>query len=279
MKQVEAPGWNADWINGWLAAVGIVSLCGEAKLTWSSDARPHAIFTGINIDDMVEAWPTVDELSNLGIAEDHASLDGEFPRNPSRDQYNERADFCRKNDDYSLGATLSDLVKLDESLAHAPFSPAAPGSTGPLYRRMLRCHEKVAESESAIAASLTGACERVPVGGLGFDPRRIMYAAVAKQPQRVDPVVEVFAFFGLQIFNVRGSRTRGWTSRILAAGSFRWPTWTEPLDFFALDALLDVFYNSDIRWPFKSPTYSTVPYQPLTGADQTRAYDSQLHGD
>lgn len=284
--EARLPGLTADWLNGWLAALGITVLVPEARLSWSEGASPEAVVvTSEPLGDLVTAaWPTAVDLQDLTIARVHnLTPEVELPRNVPLSVYAARARAARSTGDWTLSSSLTDLGRDDgKSLAeHGPFDPPAPrGET--LHDRLLRCHSAVDKDElaTAVALSFSGCGRRVKANGLGFDHRR-MVASADSPAAYVDPVVEVLAFYGLWFFPVRGTggraQTRGWTAPASRRGSFTWPVWVPPLDRWALDGLLDRFYAEDrsARALGVEGVYSTVSYQPKATSDVTRAYASE----
>ena len=121
---------------------------------------------------------------------------------------------------------MTDLC-VDErgEVAHAPFDPAGPGTIKWLHHRLMKVHEHVEPTAGRIGDSLAGRAGRVKDNGLGFDQTRLGSQA-DDTAIRVDPVVEVLAFFGLALLPVRGlggdrrldrfanvrERQRGWRS-------------------------------------------------------------------
>ena len=45
MTQVPCPGLPADWINGWLAAVGATVLDARIRLHWTTEGTPLAVLS------------------------------------------------------------------------------------------------------------------------------------------------------------------------------------------------------------------------------------------
>ena len=104
---------------------------------------------------------------------------------------------------------MTDL-SVDESgeVAHAPFDPAGPGTIKWLHHRLVKVHGRMwTDSAAQFRESLAGQAERVKDNGLGFDQTRLGSLQDATDPW-VDPVIEVFAFFGLALLPVRGTRGR-----------------------------------------------------------------------
>jgi hypothetical protein len=154
--------------------------------------------------------------------------------------------------DVSLEISVTDLYDLDgDEVPHAPFDPAAPRGVT-LYERVVSCRASIddlGDPSLVVGASLQGRGRRVQANGLGFDYRRSADSVHGDAKVHVDPVVEILSFFGLHLFPFRGSalpkqqpRQRGFAGRPSVRHAFRWPCWRDPLDVWAIDALLDRFH-------------------------------------
>jgi len=55
MGDLLAPGLTADWLNAWLAAIGVTVLVPGIRLGWSADPLPVAHFD-IPVGDVVAGW-------------------------------------------------------------------------------------------------------------------------------------------------------------------------------------------------------------------------------
>jgi hypothetical protein len=294
MREEVAPGLTADWLNGWLAAIGVTVLLPDVQLSWSDEPIPAALF--YPADDR----PLAERLSSY--FEDASWLDrlavSELPRKVSRDAYAQAAAQARLADglgprmDLSLASSVTDLVRdsklgVGGELPHSPFDPSAPGTTGAVFNRVSSCLKRLdqatTDKASAVSATLAGRGLRVQANGLGFDPRRLPAGVQAKGQVFVDPVVETLCFFGLALFPVRGNGTRiqprGWTAAASQRGSFTWPVWSQLLDLWAIDALLDRFYSGErpsrLRAFGMTGAFRSVAYRQLDRSDPTRAYASE----
>ncbi len=283
-----APGLTADWLNAWLAAIGVTVLVPEARLGWSTDRRPMAWFWVEGRDlpaKIAEALPSTDDLGRLSIAR---SLVGhpDLLRAVPLEVYKDRAAVARHEGDFSLEATVTDLQgSLPQGgLPHSPFdTPAPQGRT--LHQRLAHCRSALgADLRAEVVASFGGSGRRIAANGLGFDCRRFASGVQPDAPKMVDPVVECLAFFGMALFPARGNgtrpQTRGWQDRASKVGAFRWPAWSAPLDRWAIDALLDRIPSPRERpGPARllgfTSLFETVPYRPVATADTTRAYGSR----
>lgn len=294
MAEEVAPGLTADWLNGWLAAIGVTVLLPDARLSWTQDAIPVASFlvpdgpsaadrVGAVLDD--PAW--IDRLVIRGL-----------PRKVTRDDYRKAAVRARRSEgtgvgrDLSLSASVTDLVRDSRlsdggQLPHSPFDPSAPGTTGAVFDRVASCVTKLREVSSnltdASSATFAGRGIRIQANGLGFDPRRLVAGVQPKGQVFVDPVVELLCFFGLVHFPIRGNGTRvqprGWAGPASRRGSFAWPIWEPRLDAWGIDALLDRFYNGEPRSRLRRlgirGAFQSVSYRQLDRSDPTRAYGSE----
>lgn len=280
-----APGLRADWLNAWLAAVGVTVLVPGVRLSWTPEAVPVAWFNvPAALPSLAQAvalaLPSLEVLDGLAIARrlPHAA---DLGRKVSPEAFSERAALARASGDWSLSSTVTDLVAElpKEGLPHSPFDPSAPqGRT--LWERVVGCRQLLTDPAQSIKATLAGRGRRVKSNGLGFDIQRLV-AGVQDAEKQVDPVVELLAFAGLELFPFRGdgtsARARGWFGPAGRPGSFRWCSWAEPLDRWGIDAFLDVVMGRMIGREEAArlgvvTRYHTVPYRALGSADPTRAY-------
>ena len=130
-------------------------------------------------------------------------------RKVSVDAFVRRAQAARSHPhSWTLASTITDLC-VDENgeVAHAPFDPAGPGTIKSLHHRLMKVHEQVEPTMERIGDSFAGRAVRVKDNGLGFDHTRLGSQSDATS-NRIDPVVEELAFFGLAILPVRAPRDR-----------------------------------------------------------------------
>jgi len=282
----EASGLTADWLNGWLAAIGATVLVPGLRLGWADEAVPYAVYESDEAVDVFQAiaraLPTEETLAQSTIAPTRPDTHQTLDRHVTLDAYRERASLERREGSGHLAASVSDLdVDADlGNLEHGAFYPAAPPTTGPLWQRVELCAQKVpiGKQETWVEASLLGLGHREEVNGLGFDPRRLP-AGVHDQHKRLgkkyaDPVVELMVFAALVLFPTRGNgceiRQRGWRDRKTKRGAFEWSAWRPSLDRWAIDALLDV--GLKLSGELILARYCVVPYQKAGDSDLTRAY-------
>lgn len=242
----EAPGLPADWLNGWLAAVGVVVLLSDVRLSWSPDAIPIARFHGTDIgglpERLVAAMPRDEELALLAIRAEGPG--GRMGQSIDKATYRERACEAREKRDWSLGISHSDLGGAkDEKLNSAgPFNVGVEKGVT-LWERLMKIGRDLgADRNSAdlMRMTLQGTAPRVGGNGLAFDCRRLPSGVQPPGPM-CQPFVELLAFSGISLFPVRGDgkhlRQRGWTSK---PESFRYPVWSAELNSDAIDAFLDL---------------------------------------
>ncbi len=254
--EVTAPGLTGDYLNAWLAALGVTVLVDGTALRWTDDRIPEAVLTppdGVDLEEAVAgALPDVERIDRLAIANGH---DRRFPRNVDVGQYTAAANAARSGRDFSLAASVTDLVRqpADRTLPHSPFDPPAPrGET--LWSRLRACRQELDRSgplTAAVRDTLNGAGARVSLNGLGFDFRRIPAGSQAGHGPRVDPMLECLAFHGLALLPVRGSGdarawTRGWDGARRSGSRFCWPIWSPALDRWAVDALLGALFAREV---------------------------------
>ena len=301
MHEFTCPGLPASWVNAWLAAVGATVLDPRIRLRWTGEGTPVAGLSSDEIDPveaLVESWPDTKFLDDLPIAESWEG-DGGLARKVPVGQFVARVKKARGHPfAWTLSSTMTDLsVDKNGEVAHAPFDPAAPGSTKWLHHRLLKIHEPTVPMDAArLRDSLVGQAPRVQDNGLGFDGTRLGSLADTSDPW-TEPVVELLAFFGLAVLPVRGQRVgrqpgrstghpdvrqRGWRK---APGSneewrrFVWPAWRQPLDTAGIDALLDVWN------PWRRQTWDilgihagwrSVEYLSRGSSDPTRGIESEM---
>lgn len=275
---LEAPGLTADWLNGWLAAVGSTVLVPGLTLRWTGDAVPFAVFEG-DTADVVGAvagrLPTEAELAESVIARQREGC-AEFPRNVPLAAFRDRAMLERTSHSVHLAASVSDLRSDADltNLDHGAFDVAAPrGET--LWSRAVKCVRSIPSEQRTqwVRDTFGGLGRRAKVNGMGFDARRLPASADSTEVF-ADPVVELLVFSALALFPTRGDGRRrvlqrGWTDRSTRPGAFTWVAWRPALDCWAIDALLDA---PDVHEGSPVTRYRVVPYRPRGDADTTRAY-------
>ena len=305
MREVTCPGLPANWVNGWLSAVGITVLDSRLRLHWSSDAIPVAVILAQDadpVDILVSAWPCSTVLADFPVAEtwpSKSTTEGErLPRKVPVEALRARMRAARRHSySWTLTSTLTDLCVDDNGDAgHAPFDPAGTGPMGCLHRRLTNAHAHI-DFDSCrdwIQSSLEGRGRRVAHNGLGFDQTRIGSQS-DKQPGNrnkwTDPVIEVLAFFGLALLPVRGAgvdrrlspsaelsvRQRGWQKPKKSGQCFFWPAWKQPLDRTGVDALLDAWNPEKPRtWDRYGihAAWKSVQFM-HSDRDMTRAYGAR----
>lgn len=280
MAAVRSPGLRANWLNAWLAALGVTVLVDGARLRWTKDAVPIAVLEVTSAADVAvavaEALPGLDQLKALAIARSHLEM-----WRVQREQYRTVAALARSRRDFSLAASLTDLARPDDSgvLPHGPFDQGVQrGRT--LWDRLYLCRKTLDSAgrvEELVRRSLEGRGQRFPINGLGFDFTRVSDTST----KYVDPVIECLAFWGLAFFPVRGNgrilRPRGWQ---VNPPILFWPAWEPPLDRWAIDALLGLtFREKEVRrWRDLGlgihKVYESVRYQ-APGKDVTAGFASR----
>lgn len=290
IREVRAPGLGGDWLNGWLAAIGVTILVESCRLRWTEDRRPLAVFSTPSAaplpGQVAAALPAEESLRSLAIATRAA-----FPRRITLEAYEAAAERARRRvADFSVAASVTDLVAdATDNLPHSRFDPGAPNGIT-LWERLLACRRALptdeAGLETAVAMTFDGRGPRRELNGLGFDVRRIEAGDPPSAGKYVDPAIECLAFYGLSLFPVRGAgtraATRGWRYAASAFGGrrgetvLRWPLWSEHLDQWGVDGLLGRFFaaSSDPRDLGLGihRTFATVSYRGTGDRDTTVGY-------
>lgn len=288
MRAEPAPGLAADWLSGWLAAVGVTVLLPEVRLSWSDDVVPLAVFHHSAASPLAELIAA--ELPDRVALERLVLMTPRpLPRHVDLETYRAAAERSRERGDLSLAFSVTDLISGSsfsaENLPHGGFDPPAPQGTT-LASRVLSCRallDREPNLATYVATSLDGSSIRRPNNGLGFDIRRIAAAVQPEAHVMVDPVVESLCFQALSHFPVRGNGSRilqrGWVDTETTRGAFTWPTWCAPLDCWGIDALLDQFHGGE---PGRvnvslgvSGAFASVPYRAKSKLDSTRGYGSE----
>lgn len=299
MPDVTCPGLSANWVNGWLAAVGITVLDPRIELHWSQEATPVAVISsrdGNPVDALVSAWPSDAMLTDLPVAENWTNGCAEpgvrLPRKVPVEALRARMQEARGHPgSWTLTSTMTDLcVDGTGEARHAPFDPPAPrGLT--LHDRLANAHAHVDPPRDWIPRCLKGRGQRVRSNGLGFDQTRVGSQG-DEAGKWTDPVVEVLAFFGLALLPVRGSgvdlrlspfaeltvRQKGWLKSARGEHHFFWPAWNRPLDRNGIDALLDAWSPAECRsWHRYGihAAWESVQFKRTSDADATRAYGAR----
>lgn len=286
---VPCPGLSADWLNAWLAAIGITVLLPGVRLAWTSDPIPSALLYAPDhllplAPALAAAMPTDDDLRGLSISRTEGQDLPEFPRRVDLPAFAVRAQLERRRHDGFLSASVTDLIDPlpAEGLPHSPFDPPMPRGVT-LWERAVSCRRDLRDPAEAISRTLQGRGLRVSNNGLGFDIRRLS-AGAGSGDACVDPALELLAFHALPLFPVRGDgrrdSTRAWSGPPTRMGAFYWCGWSQPLDQWAIDSLLDLLplakRDSGLAHRLGlSSWFCSVPYQASGASDTTRAYASQ----
>ena len=263
MRETECPGLPAGWLNGWLAAIGLLVLEPRLRLSWTVEPNPIAVLTVDDGSDPIilaaNAWPARDRIEAMPVA---GHLEGlpDMERTIPVEVFRRRAEHARGHvDAWTLSSTVTDLLVdtgAEHTVRHAPLDPKGPGTIKWLHHRLMKSHSIAVELPDAVTRSLKGYGKRVVNNGLGFDATRISGLADSTV-NLVDPVIEVLAFFGLQLLPMRGqgaeagksgtrhplaARQRCWgidRSQNSRVQQMTWPAWRQPLNLPGVDALLD----------------------------------------
>lgn len=269
MTAITADAWTADWLVGWLAAIGVTYRCRNAALSWSDESSPRALIHGVTIETLRAAFPTREEICSISVS-DALSDGSELPRNPSHAQYAHRAQLARENQDLFLGVISSDIGSSGAEVKHhSPFN--VPDGSGRTFgSRVRKTYEDAIKVD--LESSLNGFGRVGKSQGLGFDLRRIQPKPVPTKAF-TDPCAEIFALYGILAFSQVGNSTRGWLRPQSHLGAFKWATWDPPLRWHGIDALLSEFHsNSHAAAATVRRQFQSLAYQ-AQGAENTRGYD------
>lgn len=240
-----ARGLPADWLNAWLAAIGVTVIVADARVSWSDDPVPRARFSIPSADlaaAVAEALPTAEAIEAMAFAGLKQSVTAE--------DYREAAQQARIAGDDTLSVLVTDLARdpARDTLAKGNFNVGVEGAQS-LDRRVLACRKALPSGDALVdlvAGTFDGRVRRIKTNGLGFDYRRIAGPFRQEAEMTADPLIECLGFFGTLLLPVRGTgvtiQQRGWFARSNRRHAFRWPAWRPDLDRWAIDALLDLVY-------------------------------------
>ena len=290
-------GWLANSVNTWLAAIGTTVLVPGMRVGWTEEALPEAILEypyGDPVQAVVDAWPSSKRIQEMPLSDLRLYKrkdTGKLKRKVLVEVFSEHLISNRCHPDaWTLTSTMTDLAVGDDNTAgNGSFDPAGPGTIKWLHHRLQKTYDSVTNPDHQIRASLTGLPQYMAGNGLGFDIARLGHS----EDNWIDPVAEVLTFFGLAMFPVRGdgikrkyssARQRGWQGT--RQRNFVWPAWKQPLDRYAIDALLDVWWyhnrdgNKPVNWQQNSlwkqlgikAVWQSPRYTPTGSADRTCAY-------
>ena len=281
-----APAWTADWLSGWLAAIGVTILCDDVLLSWNSDTNPSPVFWTETDTPLAETIAAAYPAANF-VGLSSARLVSR--QEPSLAEYSAGAAESRLNGDWLWSSLFTDLgpnrskktkekgvqVIVSERIDRSLFYPGAPGANG-IVNRLTGPEKGIAKTSwgnaQHIAQSMDGSLPRSEGTGLGFDCRRLQDPTDPHPEMRIDHVVESLALFSTILFPIRGDGARTTTrgeSRTKAAPypSFRWTTWSDPLDAPGIDAVLGQMKPS-------TATFEIVKYK-FRGKETNAGYFSR----
>lgn len=288
MNNPVAPGLTADWLNGWLAAVGVTVLLPGVRLGWTDEAVPNAVFHQ-RVETPIErviaaALPTESDLAAMTIRPQGPG--GKLGQTATRETYKARAAEARASGDWTLSVAHTDLAQArkgeEGTVPKGPFNAGMEGDQS-LWKRVAASRSLIGNGEAAaqtILRTLEGIEPRVMNAGLAFDGRRfssgVQHENRLSSP-RVLPVVELLAFYGISLFPVRGNGSkvvqRGWTKDL----GFVYPTWSEKLDVWAIDALLDWTVEGRSSLLGVTRRYRTRDYLKLGGEKRTAYFAERIN--
>ncbi len=248
MNEQECLGLLAEMPHQWLAAIGATVISEDLRLSWTDDSSPCAVLHSPHkapAEVLYAAWPSREDLARFPVIEWNLYNKQDIPLADYRRMT--RASLAEGHA-WSLAAAATDLAhsrRTAGTAARGPFNPGFQGPSSP-HRSLLTM---VSCTFNDVARALDGLLPSAKGDGLGLDPGRFAdFQGTEKGVRTVYPI-EVMAFYGLALFPLRGdgirdtgrARQRGWTTGRRREDEFRWPAWRQPLDRWAIDALLDVW--------------------------------------
>lgn len=293
-------GLPAEWLTGWLAAIGITKLEPRIELSWTPGAKPRAVLSGTVdiVGSLLASWPSEERIQDMPIAtewEDTATMD-KF--NVPVEVFQERVQASLQHRDaWTLSSTMTDLFvhekKKVKLTSNSRFN-VRKGGGGTIYPRLVKLTQNLDISKARIQASLNGTGQHVSAYGLGFDLPSLYLSDTVISAGQTDPAISILAFFGLSLFpcggngvpepkkNAGKSRrnnlfTRGWGNDKDGQFAFFWPAWSKPLDYYAIDALLSLWDpGRKDEWELLGITQAlqTVPFV-AEGSDRRIGYGSR----
>ena len=292
MTRFDAAAWTADWLNAWLAAIGVAVLLEDVELAWDVSNPSHAVFESRTAGDLplqvFQALPAVDEIRAYALVRDGKASHDKLNQAVDAAAFGRRAKQARELGDFTFACAVTDAAPPDDArLPSSPFNPPMPKGVT-LWERFNSCIGAVLQDSdpvTLIARSMSTGGVRVKQNGLGFDYRRIPVPTDPNRDVWVDPVVETLAFFGLSLLPIRGDgrypRVRGWHSqdgrsglRKSESGAFRWSAWADSLTVGGIDAYLDRFWGAH-RTSETLAVFAAVPYESKGSSDMTRGFASR----
>ncbi len=254
-------GLPAEWLTGWLAAVGVTVLDEQCRLSWTEQENPIAVFSHRAHDPikiLSDTWPELgDRLDNMPGAR-NPKTNKKDPRYIGLEAFSARLKDHRNHPDvFSLTSSLTDLrwtmeKKVDVAV-YGPFETAGTGPTKWTHERCRKVYGKTDVPDQRIRQLFDGVADRIGVHGLGLDAGRIGAVRDSDEEMMVEPIAETLAYFALALFPVRGDgrqvknergRQRGWGVGPYLETEFIWPVWKQPLDRWGIDALLTAWHNT-----------------------------------
>ena len=300
-------GLPADWLTGWMAAVGATVVDNQLRLSWTEDEVPVAMFSHQKGHDPVKSlsdvWPSLrSRLDHMPGARDATTNKNDY-REINVKVFADRLAGARNHPDaFSLTSSLTDLhwekSKEGDKAVYGPFETSGPGSTKWLHHRCRKVYSSVGDPIRGMEEMFDGVSQRIADNGLGLDAGRIGAIRDSGETQMVEPVAESLAYFALALFPVRGDgkqvqasrgRQRGWGVGPYRDWEFIWPAWRQPLDRWGIDALLTAWHNtwrrrekdewraSRAEWDLLGvhAGWCTSRFKRRTSRDMTRGYGSR----
>ena len=251
MNEFECYGLNAEKPLNWLAAIGASVLVDGLRVSWTEDLNPYAVLSAPfdPLTALAARWPSEERVKDMPLVR-------HLLENPKqdipRDAYQELIrGYHHHKDAWTITSAATDLTGTVEagSSVRGPLTPGLQGKASPQTNMAKIKHP----DRDAIKHALLGTALRSKGAGTGLDPDRFTNPMSGEKGVSTVHEIEMLAFFGLSIFPVRGAgkisdtngwlpRQRGWNTYKHRLGDFRYPVWRQPLDLYAIDALIDAWH-------------------------------------
>ena len=268
MNRRECPGWTADWLTGWLAAVGTTVMVPGMKLSWKGAGNATRAVLHHPDSDPLEAlaqhWPDGNQFDALPWPRSGKTEQGVeygFGKLSPNDfaRYAQKALTHCPDVQWASAALYTD-TKLDRDGMCLPSQWGFVARGRDPHESVRCCLAAVTENKQRIALSAEGTPDRpvkkrpdwgrkpaLFVFGLQNDYRRLIYGRAELGQGGVDFAAEALSFYGFgvlgpvtihnKVAKVTGEHRHDGESRLYI------PAWSEPLDRYAVAALMGYWHD------------------------------------